>query len=472
MGARCAAAPSSYALRIAPQQEDRHVVGQLAAVQLPDLGDRRLQQFVSRQPLFQPAVDHRRHAVLAQPLTAAGAHASLDEPVRVQHQAPGAAQLHLPARPPGPGEQPQRRAAVLVREESGGPAVAGQQRCRVPGQAESRLTSVGSDVDRAERREDLLALPLVLQHLLEGGEQIVPAQPGQGQRPPGDPQLDAERGLVRAVAADVADHRVHRAVRGADDVVEVAAEQGAAAAGAVAGGEAQPGAVQQRGGEQPAFQPGVLLGAQPGFGELVLGDVGAFALHRVPDGAAQDPRVQLAPEEVVLRPDAYGLGGQLRVVLRGQRENRVVRGETEYVGEGGQLVGPRGELLLLGAGRRLGPRAGPGVCHRTVARAGGRQGEVQEDAVDVVGEQPRGLGEVAGGTDTDPGPGRCRELGDGDGGARRVVLDHQQGEIAVRGLRSGSGTLLRYGYGHRFGFPSLPPRARRVADRRSASRGR
>ena len=151
-----------------------------------------------------------------------------------------------------------------------GPSVASDQRGRVARQAEPGAPAVGGDVDRAERREDLLALPLVLQNLLERGEQFVAAEPCQRQRPPRDAQFDAERRLVRAVAADVADHRVDGAVGSTDRVVEVPAEQRTAAAGAVAGGEPQIGALQQRGGQQAAFQPGVLLGAQFRLGELVL----------------------------------------------------------------------------------------------------------------------------------------------------------------------------------------------------------
>ncbi len=442
-GAHGVPALSAYPGLVAFQQQDRHVVGQLAAVQLLDLGDRGLQQRFAAQPLVQPAVDHGDHAVLAEPLGSALPDAPLYQPVGVHHQAPGAAELHLAAGPPRVRQQTEGRAAVLVREEVRRPSLPGDQRCRMSRDAQPGAAAVGGDVDGAERREDLLALPFVLQDLLQRGEQVVAAEPGQRQRAPRDAQLDAERRLVRAVPADVADHRVDRAVGGADRVVEVAAQQGTAAARPVVGGERQVGAVEERGRQQPAFQSGVLLGAQPGLGQLVLGDVRAFALHGVPDGTAEEPPVELAAKEVVLGPDAYGLGRALRVVLRGEGEHGMTRCDAQDVFEGGELVRPAGLLVAaVGAG------------------AGGQRGrlqvEVEQDAVDVVGEQPAGLGEIACGTDADPCTRGGRQLGDGEG-ARRVVLDHQECEVgAMSGLRSGNGTLLRYGYGHRFGFPSLP----------------
>ena len=184
-------------------------------------------------------------------------------------------------------QQAERRAAVLVRQQlrrpgpgrasSGAGWPARQSPARRPSGAMSTVQSVAK-ISSSARSCSRTCWSV--------RQQLVAAEAREGQRAPGDAQLHAERRLVGAVPADVADHRVHRAVGGADGVVEVAAEQGAAAAGAVAGGEAQRGALQQRGGQQAALQPGVLLGAQPGLGELALGEVGAFALDRVADRAA------------------------------------------------------------------------------------------------------------------------------------------------------------------------------------------
>ncbi|GAA3096249.1 hypothetical protein GCM10020254_46840 [Streptomyces goshikiensis] len=291
--------------------------------------------------------------------------------------------------------------------------------------------------------------------LLEGGEELVAAQAGEGERAPGDPELDAEGGLVGAVAADVADHRVDGAVGGADGVVEVPAEQGPAAAGAVAGREAEVGAFEERVGQQPALQSGVLLGAQFRFCELVLGDVGPFSLHRVADGAAQQPAVELVAEEEVLGADLDRLGGALGVVLGGEDQDGVARGEPQDLAEGGQLVGGG-----VGRGRAGAPEGGV------------RERQVQQDAVHVGREQPGGLGEVAGAAEPDAVAVGVEYFGDGEA-ARGVVLDHEQVERLVGGgvarrpvggdrqngltaLRGGGVPLPRYGYGHRFRFLPSP----------------
>ena len=117
-------------------------------------------------------------------------------------------------------QQAERRAAGFIRQQARRAPRAGQQRGGVAGQAQARAAAVGGDVDGAESGEDLVVGTFVLQHLLEGGEKFVAAQAREGQGPPGDAQLDAEGGLVGAVAADVADHGVDGAVRGADGVVD------------------------------------------------------------------------------------------------------------------------------------------------------------------------------------------------------------------------------------------------------------
>ena len=58
----------------------------------------------------------------------------------------------------------------------------------------------------------MFVLPLGHQHLLEQPDQGWRGGPGQHQGPPGHPQADPDRGLGRAVPADVADDRVHGAV--------------------------------------------------------------------------------------------------------------------------------------------------------------------------------------------------------------------------------------------------------------------
>lgn len=79
-----------------------------------------------------------------------------------------------------------------------------------------------------------------------------------------------------------------------------------------------------------------------------------------------------------------------------------------------------GEAVVFGVG-------GSGGGGRAGGRAGRGQAQVQQDAVHVGREQPRGLGEVAGAAQTDAVAVGVEDLGDGES-ARRVVLYHQQGE--------------------------------------------
>ena len=72
---------------------------------------------------------------------------------------------------------------------------------------------------------------------LQRRQQLFGRAAAEHERAPRDPQADAERRRVRAVAGDVADHGVHGAVGVLDRVVEVAAEQRAPAARAVVRGE-------------------------------------------------------------------------------------------------------------------------------------------------------------------------------------------------------------------------------------------
>ena len=100
----------------------------------------------------------------------------------------------------------------------------------MPREPQLSVRTIRRDGEHAERREDRRRVPFVDQHLLQQRERLVGRLLREHQRAPGDAQAGAERRLVRAVAADVADQHVQRAVVELDGVVEVAAEQRAAAA--------------------------------------------------------------------------------------------------------------------------------------------------------------------------------------------------------------------------------------------------
>ncbi len=318
----------------------------------------------------------------------------------------------------GPGEVGGQGDRLVVAAE--------QQRRRVPGEVEPgpfagaervevAVRAAGLDDEHAERREDLVAAPLVLQHVLEGGEQGLTGEAGEHQGAPRYPEGDAERGLVRAVAAHVADHDVDGAVVGAHGVVEVAAEQGAAAAGAVAPGEGEPGAVQQRGGQQVALEAGVLLAAQLGLDEATLGLVGAFAFDGVAQGAGQQRAVRFVLDQEVLGAGGDGGRAEFGPGGVGEHHDGDVRGTAEQFVQALQPVGG------VGGVRQVGER-----------------GEVEQYAAELVaagasapgrvrgrGQQRGGLVEAAGPVDLDRGAAvgdrRLDQLG-----VRDVVLDDQQ----------------------------------------------
>ena len=162
-------------------------------------------------------------------------------------------------------------------------------------------------------------------HLLERRQQLLRRVAAEHERAPGDPQADAERGGVRAMAGDVADHDVDGAVGGLDGVVEVAAEQRPLASRPVVGGQPQRRVADQRRGQQAALQPRVLLGVGARELELLAGLLGAPALDRVADRARQPLPVDLALDQVVLRARGDGLDPAPLVVEAGEHEHRQVR---------------------------------------------------------------------------------------------------------------------------------------------------
>ena len=106
----------------------------------------------------------------------------------------------------------------------------------------------------------------VVQNPIQLAHPLGTAKAGEGQRAPGDAQRDPQGRLVGPVPGDVADHDVHGAVGGLDEVVEVTAEQCVLPARPVAGDDLDTRIVQQQGRrQQPAFKSCVLRAREVGL---------------------------------------------------------------------------------------------------------------------------------------------------------------------------------------------------------------
>ena len=213
----------------------------------------------------------------------------------------------------GRGSRPRRASPRSPTSTSGG---------GWPATRSSTLRPAGSTVAMHSVVKTLCSWRSCLEDLLQRRQEPVRRRVGEHERAPRDPQADAERGLVGAVAADVGDHRLDRAVGALHGVVEVAAEQGAAAAGLVVGRQADHAVVDQRRGQQAALQAGVLGGDQPRGLELLLDLLGPPALDGVADRAGEQPAVDLALDQVVLGAVGDRLGAPALVVEAGEDDDR------------------------------------------------------------------------------------------------------------------------------------------------------
>ena len=184
-------------------------------------------------------------------------------------------------------------------------------------------------------------MALVDEHVLQHGEDLVHVRAAQGQRPPRHAQADAQRRLVRAVTADVADHEVHGAVARLHEVVEVAAEQRALATRAVAGADEQRAVVEDRHRQQPALQARGLLGQDLGSPQPRADAVGLAALDGVEDRPPQSVAVDAALHEVVLGAGGDRLDAALVVAVAGQHEVRDMRRGLAQALQRGEAAGVR-----------------------------------------------------------------------------------------------------------------------------------
>ena len=249
----------------------------------------------------------------------ADAGVALDQPVGVHQQGPViAGELHVgggggcgPYAEHDPGTRGHRHGPAAA---PAAPAAGGRPAVRSPGWPPGRCTTDG------DRGEDLAGPPLAHQHLFERAEHLLLGHPGQHQRPPGHPQLDAERGLVHAVPADVADDHVQPVVADLHDVEEVAAEQAHRPPGAVERVHRDLGGLHQRLGQQAALQAGRLGLAQLHLAQPLGVLVGPLALDRVAQRPDQQHAVDLALDQVVL--GALGDRGDARGARRSGRSAR------------------------------------------------------------------------------------------------------------------------------------------------------
>jgi hypothetical protein len=184
---------------------------------------------------------------------------------------------------------------------------------------------VRRDRDHAQRGEQPVLLALVLEHLLDRGQDLGHRPARQDHRAPGHSQAHAEGGLLRPAPTDVTHHGVYPAAGRLHQVVEVPAEQRLPATGLVPGGDGQPSVGQQRRGQQPAFQPGVLPRDDLRLTELALDLLGAAAFHRIPDDPVQQRPVHLALHQIVLGSGANRFLPQVLVGPPGQHDHRDLR---------------------------------------------------------------------------------------------------------------------------------------------------
>ena len=124
----------------------------------------------------------------------------------------------------------------------------------MPGGGQIDARAAVGELDAGERDGHEAGRALAQQRVVEAGEHVARAQPGDGVRAQRVAGERGHRGRLRALAADVADDQRPAAVALREDVVEVAADLVALARGAVARGQLQPGDLRQVRRQQRALQ--------------------------------------------------------------------------------------------------------------------------------------------------------------------------------------------------------------------------
>src|SRR5690606_6110592 len=213
-------------------EQHRDVVLERTAVVLFGFVHEALGQLGDRGSRGEDAFDDAGQAGDAEPVGAVAV-VGVHQSVGVEHEGGSAGEGEALDRRLDVEEHAQRRAGFGLHLDDP-PVGAEDQRRRVAEQPDPRLLRAPVDADLAERGVHLVLGAFGDEDLLQGGQQPLLRDPSHDQGPPGDAQVDAERGLVRAVAADVADDEVGGALP-LHRVEEVAADQGAFAAGPVEG---------------------------------------------------------------------------------------------------------------------------------------------------------------------------------------------------------------------------------------------
>lgn len=243
-----------------------------------------------------------------------------------------------------------------------------QQHPGMPGPDRGDQRPFRGDREAEHRREDAPARPFGTQHPFELVHPFRSPQPGEGQSAPRDAQRHTERRLVRTVSRHIADHHVYGSVRRLHEVVEVAAEQGVLAAGAVLGDDLDARIVeQQRRREQTPLQSRVLPRPKLTRLQIDRGQFGTFTLDRIEHRPAQHLGIHPVLDEIVLSTGRHRRHPDVFVVETRQHHDRdgpVVAGDpvdtvdavsVVQVQVQQDAVRTRNRDLMFGLGHRFGP---------------------------------------------------------------------------------------------------------------------
>ena len=217
----------------------------------------------------------------------------------------------------------------------------------------------------------------------EFAHSIGSAQTGEREGTPRDAQRNAERGFIGTVAGDVADHDVHRPVRGLDEIVEIAAEQRVLPTRDIPRDDLDAGVVQQQWGRrEAALEAGVLPCPELAGVQLDGGELRSFPLDRVQHRAPQHLRFDPALDQVVLSARSDRRHAEVLVVQPREHHDRQVWVGGLDAFEGGDAVGVGQVEIQQHAVRPGQHQLAFGVCHRLCPDAVDVGGGVSDEFLD------------------------------------------------------------------------------------------